>query len=56
MFPRKYHQAYSLGKTRAIANVEQANAELYVADFVKQFGVIDCSSVRSHPHIIILGS
>ncbi|WP_392480229.1 PAS domain S-box protein [Nostoc sp. C110] len=39
VFPREYHQAYSLGKTRAIANVEQADVELCLADFVKQFGV-----------------
>ncbi|MBE8999753.1 PAS domain S-box protein [Nostoc sp. LEGE 12447] len=39
VFPREYHQAYSLGKTRAIANVEQADVESCLADFVKQFGV-----------------
>ncbi|QLE52415.1 PAS domain S-box protein [Nostoc sp. C057] len=39
VFPREYHQAYSLGKTRAIANVEQADVELCLADFVKHFGV-----------------
>ncbi|NEU82886.1 PAS domain S-box protein [Nostoc sp. UIC 10630] len=39
VFPREYHQAYSLGKTRAIANVEQVDIELCLADFVKQFGV-----------------
>ncbi|WP_392531804.1 PAS domain S-box protein [Nostoc sp. C117] len=39
VFPREYHQAYSLGKTRAIANVEQADVELCLADFVKKFGV-----------------
>ncbi|MBE8990747.1 PAS domain S-box protein [Nostoc sp. LEGE 12450] len=39
VFPREYHQAYSLGKTRAIANVEEANVESCLADFVKQFGV-----------------
>ncbi|MBG1244575.1 sensor histidine kinase [Nostoc sp. NZL] len=39
VFPREYHQAYSLGKTRAIANVEQADVEPCLADFLKQFGV-----------------
>ncbi|MEH2219021.1 MAG: PAS domain S-box protein [Nostoc sp.] len=39
VFPKEYHQAYSLGKTRAIANVEQADVESCLADFVKQFGV-----------------
>lgn len=39
VFPQQYHQAYSLGKTRSIANVEQADIESCLADFVKQFGV-----------------
>jgi PAS domain S-box-containing protein len=39
VFPQKYHQAYSLGKTRTITNVEQADVEDCLADFVKQFGV-----------------
>ena len=39
VFPQQYHQAYSLGKTRSIANVEQADVESCLADFVKQFGV-----------------
>ncbi|MFN6462176.1 MAG: PAS domain S-box protein [Nostoc sp. DedVER02] len=39
VFPREYHQAYSLGKTRAIANIEQADVESCLADFVKHFGV-----------------
>jgi PAS domain S-box-containing protein len=39
VFPREYHQAYSLGKTRAIANVEQADVESCLANFVQQFGV-----------------
>ncbi|WP_322679303.1 PAS domain S-box protein [Nostoc sp. DedQUE03] len=39
VFPQEYHQAYSLGKTRAIANIEQADVEPCLADFVKQFGV-----------------
>ncbi|MEH1779809.1 MAG: PAS domain S-box protein [Nostoc sp.] len=39
VFPREYHQAYSLGKTRAIANVDQADVEPCLAEFVKQFGV-----------------
>lgn len=39
VFPQEYHQAYSLGKTRTITNVEQADVESCLADFVKQFGV-----------------
>lgn len=39
VFPREYHQAYSLGKTRTITNVEQENVEPCLKDFVKQFGV-----------------
>ena len=39
VFPQQYHQAYSLGKARSIANVKQADVELCLADFVKQFGV-----------------
>jgi PAS domain S-box-containing protein len=39
VFPQEYHQAYSLGKTRTITNVEQADVEPCLADFVKQFGV-----------------
>ncbi len=39
VFPKEYHQAYSLGKTRAIANVNQADVEPCLAEFVKQFGV-----------------
>ena len=39
VFPKQYHQAYSLGKARSIANIEQANIESCLADFVKQFGV-----------------
>ncbi|WP_103666994.1 PAS domain S-box protein [Pseudanabaena sp. BC1403] len=39
VFPQQYHQAYSLGKARSIANVMQADVELCLADFVKQFGV-----------------
>ncbi|MEH1830251.1 MAG: PAS domain S-box protein [Nostoc sp.] len=39
VFPKEYHQAYSLGKTRAIANVDQADVEPCLAEFVKQFGV-----------------
>jgi PAS domain S-box-containing protein len=39
VFPQTYHQAYSLGKTRAISNIEQADVENCLADFVKQFGV-----------------
>ncbi|WP_434684357.1 PAS domain S-box protein [Pseudanabaena minima] len=39
VFPKQYHQAYSLGKARSIANIEQANIESCLANFVKQFGV-----------------
>ncbi|MGI0484133.1 PAS domain S-box protein [Pantanalinema rosaneae CENA516] len=39
VFPSEYHQAYSLGKTRAITNIEQMDVEPCLADFVKQFGV-----------------
>jgi PAS domain S-box-containing protein len=39
VFPREYHQAYSLGKTLTITNVEQQDVEPCLADFVKQFGV-----------------
>jgi PAS domain S-box-containing protein len=39
VFPAQYHQAYSLGKTRTITNVEQADVESCLADFVRQFGV-----------------
>ncbi|NJR14766.1 MAG: GAF domain-containing protein [Calothrix sp. CSU_2_0] len=39
VFPEEFHQAYSLGKTRAITNVEQADVEPCLADFLKQFGV-----------------
>ncbi|WP_225895688.1 PAS domain S-box protein [Dendronalium phyllosphericum] len=39
VFPKQYHQAYSLGKTRAIASVDQADVEPCLADFVKQFGI-----------------
>lgn len=39
VFPQEYHQAYSLGKTRTITNVDQEDIEECLADFVKQFGV-----------------
>jgi PAS domain S-box-containing protein len=39
VFPEAYHQAYSLGRTRAITNIEQSDVEPCLADFVKQFGV-----------------
>ncbi len=39
VFPSEYHQAYSLGKTRAITNIEQAGIESCLIEFVKQFGV-----------------
>ena len=39
VFPKEYHQAYSLGKTRAVNDIEQTDVESCLADFVKQFGV-----------------
>lgn len=39
VFPREYHQAYTLGKTRNISNIDQGDVESCLADFVKQFGV-----------------
>jgi PAS domain S-box-containing protein len=39
VFPKEYHQAYSLGKTRTITNVEQTDIQPCLANFVKQFGV-----------------
>ena len=39
VFPKEYHQAYSLGKTRAVNDIEQTDVETCLADFVKQFGV-----------------
>jgi PAS domain S-box-containing protein len=39
VFPPEYHQAYSQGKIRTIANVDRAEIEPCLADFVKQFGV-----------------
>ncbi|MEM9091065.1 MAG: PAS domain S-box protein [Cyanobacteria bacterium P01_F01_bin.53] len=39
VFPREYHQAYALGKTRSISNIDQVDVEPCLAEFVKQFGV-----------------
>ena len=39
VFPPEYHQAYSQGKILAISNVDRAEIEPCLADFVKQFGV-----------------
>jgi PAS domain S-box-containing protein len=39
VFPQKYHQAYSLGKTRTIDDIQQADVESCLADFVREFGV-----------------
>ena len=47
VFPQEYHQAYSLGKTLSIADVEQADIETCLADFVKQFGV----QARANAHV-----
>ena len=39
VFPSEYHQAYSQGKIRTISNVDRAEIEPCLADFIKQFGV-----------------
>jgi PAS domain S-box-containing protein len=39
VFPHEYHQAYIEGKSRAITNVDQADVETFLAEFVKQFEV-----------------
>lgn len=39
VFPPEYHQAYIEGRTRAIADIDKADIETCLADFVKQFGV-----------------
>jgi PAS domain S-box-containing protein len=39
VFPAEYHQAYLLGKTRAITNVEQGDVEPCLVEFLKQFSV-----------------
>jgi PAS domain S-box-containing protein len=39
VFPREYHEAYSLGKTRLIADIEQADFEPCLTDFLRQFAV-----------------
>jgi PAS domain S-box-containing protein len=39
VFPQAYHQAYALGKTRAIKNVEEADIEDCLVAFVQHFGV-----------------
>jgi PAS domain S-box-containing protein len=39
VFEREYHQAYIQGKSRAITDVNQADVETCLAEFVKQFGV-----------------
>lgn len=39
VFPQQYHAAYSQGKTRTITNVNQADVEACLANFVRQFGV-----------------
>jgi hypothetical protein len=38
VFPQAYHQAYALGKTRAIANVEEADIQDCLVAFVKHVG------------------
>lgn len=39
VFPQEYHQAYLEGKIRAIANIEQAEIESCLVEFVQQFAV-----------------
>ncbi|BAZ37789.1 multi-sensor signal transduction histidine kinase [Calothrix sp. NIES-4101] len=39
VFPGEYHQAYIWGKVRAITNIDQADVESCLAEFVKQFQV-----------------
>ncbi|MEM6450041.1 MAG: PAS domain S-box protein [Cyanobacteria bacterium P01_D01_bin.105] len=39
VFPQGCHQAYALGKTRSITNIDQADVEPCLAEFVKQFDV-----------------
>lgn len=39
VFPQEYHQAYLNGKSRAIANIEQAEIEVCLVEFVQQFAV-----------------
>jgi PAS domain S-box-containing protein len=39
VFPGEYHQAYIRGKTRAITDIDQADVEPCLAEFVKQFRV-----------------
>jgi PAS domain S-box-containing protein len=39
VFPSEYHQAYAQGKIRTITNVDQADVEPCLAEFVQQFGV-----------------
>ncbi|MEB3308994.1 MAG: PAS domain S-box protein [Snowella sp.] len=39
VFPVQYHQAYTQGKIRTIANIDQEDIEPCLVDFVKQFGV-----------------
>ena len=39
VFPREYHQAYSLGKIRAIADLEQTDVEPCLTQFLGLFGV-----------------
>ncbi|HIK06213.1 MAG TPA: PAS domain S-box protein [Trichormus sp. M33_DOE_039] len=39
VFPTEYHQAYSLGKTLTITNVQQVDIPACLVDFVQRFGV-----------------
>jgi PAS domain S-box-containing protein len=39
VFPSEYHQAYSLGKTRLINNIEEADFEPCLTEFLQQFAV-----------------
>ena len=39
VFPSEYHQAYVLGKSRAITNMKQDDVEDCLTDFLQRFGV-----------------
>lgn len=39
VFPAQYHQAYLLGKTRTVTNMEKDHVEPCLVKFLKQFGV-----------------
>ncbi|TVQ56800.1 MAG: PAS domain S-box protein [Spirulina sp. DLM2.Bin59] len=39
VFPKEYHHAYTLGKTRTIENIRQFDVERCLAEFLEQFAV-----------------